>query len=103
MEYLIQYTKDELQSDIKKWVADAIREYKPESKEPIRPEYVTRQQVKEELHVSFPTLNRFDKEGILTAKKIGGRVLYLWSDIEKAINQDQSIKYKRSNSKSRSL
>jgi len=95
MELLIQYTKDEFQIDIKKWVAAAIREYIPESKEPIRPEYITRQQAKEELHVSFPTLNRFDKEGILTARKIGGRVLYLWSDIEKAINPDQPIKYRR--------
>lgn len=98
MELLIQYTKEDFQSDLKKIVADAIREHKPKSKEPIRPEYLTRQQVKEKLHVSFPTLNRFDKEGILTAHKIGGRVLYLWSDVEKAINPDQQpIKYRRAN------
>lgn len=101
MELLIQYTKDEFQIDIKKWVADAIREHTPEIKDPIR--YGTRQQVKDELHVSYPTLNRFNKEGILTARKIGGRVLYLWTDIEKAINQDQNIKYRRANNKSRSL
>ncbi len=95
MDLLIQYTKDDFQADIRKIVAETIREYMPESKEQIRPEYVTRQQVKDKLHVSFPTLNRFNKEGILTAKKIGGRVLYLWSDIEKAINQDQAIKYRR--------
>ena len=102
-QYLIHYSVADFQSDLKKIVADAIREFKPETKEPNRPEYVTRQQVRDELHVSFPTLNRFDKEGILTAKKIGGRVLYLWSDIEKAINQDHNIKYRRSYSKSRSL
>ena len=95
MELLIQYTKDEFQIDIKNWFADAIRDYKSETKEPVRPKYGTRQQVRDELHVSYPTLNRFDKEGILTARKIGGRVLYLWSDIEKAINQDQAIKYRR--------
>ena len=95
MELLIQYTKDEFQSDIKKWVAAAIRDCMPESKEPVRPEYGTRQQVKDEIHVSYPTLNRLDREGILTAKKIGGRVLYLWSDVEKAINPDQPIKYRR--------
>jgi hypothetical protein len=97
MDLLIQYTKEEFQNDLKKIVADAIRETKPESKEPIRPEYLTRQQVKEKLHVSFPTLNRFDKEGILTAHKIGGRVLYLWSDVETAINPDQPVKYRRAN------
>ena len=96
-QYLIHYSVSEFQSDLKKIVADAIRETKPESKEIIKSEYLTRQQVKEKLHVSFPTLNRFDKEGILTAHKIGGRVLYLWSDVEKAINPDQPVKYRRAN------
>jgi len=95
MEYLIHYSVADFKLDIKKCVADAIREYMPETKEPIRPEYMTRQQVRDEVHVSYPTLNRFDKEGILTARKIGGRVLYLRSDIEKAINPDQPIKYRR--------
>jgi hypothetical protein len=96
-QFLIHYTVSDFQNDIRKIVADAIRETKSQSKEPERPEYLTRQQAKEELHVSFPTLNRFDKEGILTARKIGGRVLYLRSDIEKAINPDQPIKYRRAN------
>jgi len=97
-QFLIQYTVSDFQADIRKIVAETIRDTKPESKEPIRPEYLTRQQVKEKLHVSFPTLNRFDKEGILTAHKIGGRVLYLWSDVEKAINPDQPpVKYRRAN------
>lgn len=96
-QFLIHYTVSDFQNDIRKIVAEAIRETKPESKEPIRPEYLTRREVKERLHVSYPTLNRFDKEGILTAHKIGGRVLYLWSDVEKAINPDQPIKYRRGN------
>lgn len=94
-QFLFHYTVSDFQNDIRKIVAETIRDNKPESKETIRPEYLTRQQVKEKLHVSFPTLNRFDKEGILTAHKIGGRVLYLWSDVEKAINPDQPIKYRR--------
>ena len=96
-QFLIHYTVSEFQSDIRKIVAEAIQEHKNQSKEPGRPEYLTRQQAKEELHVSFPTLNRFDKEGILAARKIGGRVLYLRSDVEKAINPDQPIKYRRAN------
>lgn len=94
-QFLMHYTVSDFQNDIRKIVSEAIRENKPESKEPIRPEYLTRREVKERLHVSYPTLNRFDKEGILTAHKIGGRVLYLWSDVEKAINPDQQIKYRR--------
>lgn len=96
-QFLIHYTVSDFQNDIRKIVAETIRDTKSESKETIRPEYLTRQQVKEKLHVSFPTLNRFDKEGILTAHKIGGRVLYLWSDVEKAINPEHPIKYRRAN------
>lgn len=94
-QFLIHYTVSDFQNDIRKIVAETIRETKPESKEPIRPEYLTRQQVKEKLHVSYPTLNRFDKDGILTAHKIGGRVLYTLESIEKALNPEQPIKYRR--------
>ena len=93
--YLIHYSDSEFQADIRKIFVDVFREHFPQSKEPIRPEYLTRQQVKEKLHVSFPTLNRFDKEGILTAHKIGGRVLYTLESIEKALNPEQPIKYRR--------
>lgn len=84
-----------LEPIFKRWVIEAIRETKPESKEPTNPEYLTRKEVKEKLHVSFPTLNRFDKEGILIAQKIGGRVLYLYSDVQKALKQGQNLKYRR--------
>lgn len=94
-QFLIHYTVEDFQNDIRKIVAETIRETKPEKKESERPEYLTRQQVKEQLHLSYPTLNRFNREGILTARKIGGRVLYLWSDVEKAIHQD--LKYRRAN------
>jgi hypothetical protein len=94
-QFLIHYTKSDFQADVRKIVAETIREYYPESKEPVRPKYGTRRQVKEEAHLSYPTLNRYDKEGILKAHKIGGRVLYLWSEVEKAINPDQPVKYRR--------
>lgn len=92
-QFLIHYTVEDFQNDIRKIVAETIRETKSEKKESERPEYLTRQQVKEQLHLSYPTLNRFNKEGILIARKIGGRVLYLRSDVEKAIHQD--LKYRR--------
>jgi hypothetical protein len=96
-QFLFHYTVSDFENSIRKIVAETIRATSPESTKPIRPEYLTRKQVKEELHVSFPTLNRFDKEGILTARKIGGRVLYLRSDVEMAINPYKPIKYRRAN------
>lgn len=93
--YLIHYTVDEFHHDLKKIVAETIRETKPESKEPNSPEYLTRHEVCKKLHVSLPTLNRLHRENILTAQKIGGRVLYTSESITKALQQGQSIKYRR--------
>jgi len=94
MDFLIHYTKDEFQSDLKKIVNDAIREHQSEVK-PARPKYGTRDEVKKVIHVSLPTLNRMNKEGILKAHKISGRVLYLWDEVYAAIEQGQNLKYRR--------
>lgn len=94
MDLLIQYTKEEFQSDLKKIVADAIREHRPEE-QPIKQRLFTRAEIRKEFNVSNPTLNRWNKEGILKANKIGGRVLYTLESIEKALNQGQNLKYRR--------
>lgn len=94
MDFLIHYTKDEFQSDLKKIVTDAIREHRHEEK-PTRPKYGTRDEVKKVIHVSLPTLNRMNKDGILKAHKISGRVLYLWDEVYAAIEQGQNLKYRR--------
>ena len=94
MDLLIQYTKEEFQSDLKKIVTDAIREHQPEEKT-TRPKYGTRNEVKKVVHVSLPTLSRMNKEGILKAHKISGRVLYIWDEVFASIEQGQSLKYRR--------
>lgn len=94
-QFLIHYTVDEFHHDLKKIVSETIRETKPESKEPARPKYGTRDEVKKVIHVSLPTLNRMNKDGILTARKISGRVLYLWDEVYAAIEQGQNLKYRR--------
>ncbi len=99
-QFLMQLTVEEFdkrQDERLKKFAETILGSKTQSKEPISPEYRTRKETSKKLHVSLPTLNRFDKDGILTAHKIGGRVLYLESDIEMALQQDQSLKYRRVN------
>lgn len=93
--FLIHYTVEEFHRDIKKLVSEAIREQKSEKKQSNVSEYATRKEVAEKLHISFPTLNRLHRDGILVSNKIGGRVLYLWSDVEKAINSGKSVKYRR--------
>jgi ribosomal protein S20 len=47
--------------------------------------YYTRKEVKELLGVSYPTLNTWEKRGILKTCRIGGRVVYRADDLEEAI------------------
>lgn len=94
-QYLIHFTVEEFRNEIKKIVADTIRETYQEKETTSNPEYFSRKQTKEKLHVSYPTLNRFDKEGILKAHKIGGRVLYLSTEVDEAIKKNTSLKYIR--------
>jgi|APCry1669188910_1035180.scaffolds.fasta_scaffold12147_2 hypothetical protein len=94
MRYLIDLTEEEFKQTIAEATAIAIREHQPEEKT-TRPKYGTRNEVKKVIHVSLPTLNRMNKEGILKAHKISGRVLYLWDEVFASIEQGQSLKYRR--------
>jgi hypothetical protein len=84
-----------LEPIFKRWVMEAISETKP--KEPVKQQVYDRNEIKEKFHVSYPTLNRWNKEGILEVTKVGGRVLYTLESIEKALNVGQPIKYRRVN------
>ncbi|MFG6686247.1 helix-turn-helix domain-containing protein [Mariniflexile sp. HNIBRBA6329] len=49
-------------------------------------EWYTREEVKDLLKVSFTTLWKYNKEGVLKAKKIGSRVYYLKTDLFNLLN-----------------
>lgn len=57
--------------------------------------YYTRQELKDFLHISYPTINRLEKNGKIKGYRIGGRVLYKKDQIEGALTQIPSVKYKR--------
>ncbi|UAY52140.1 helix-turn-helix domain-containing protein [Ferruginibacter albus] len=45
----------------------------------------TRKEAAEYLKISLPTLNQRTKEGLIKASRIGNRVLYLQSELNKAL------------------
>ena len=47
--------------------------------------FLTRTQVAELLQVSFPTLHRYQKEGLIPYRKIGRRILYSKCEVLEAI------------------
>ena len=62
-------------------------------------EYGTRGQVSKKLQISLSTLHSYTKNGILQGCRIGGKVLYKWDEVEKAVKDMQSIKFQRRTSK----
>lgn len=72
--------------------ANDLREFLNEVKDQLTPEktekYLTRAQVCEILSVDQSTIWRWDKLGYLKAIKIGGKIRYRQSDIDKLLKTD---------------
>ena len=57
--------------------------------------FYSRKEVAQLLHVTLPTLARLTKDGLITAKKIGSRVLYEAEAIDNAVRENRMLKYRR--------
>lgn len=64
---------------------------------PKEPKFYSRKETAQLLHVTLPTLSRLTKDGLITAKKVGSRILYEAEDIDKAVQENRTFKYKRVN------
>ena len=51
---------------------------------------LTRQEAADKMRITLPTLWRYDKENLLKPQKIGGRRIYLLSDIEAFIEKGRA-------------
>ena len=59
------------------------------------PRFYSRIEAAKILHVTLPTLARFTKDGLITAKKVGNRILYDAEAIDEAVKENRIFKYKR--------
>lgn len=57
--------------------------------------YLSRSEVAEQLKISLPTLHSLTLQGNITGYRIGRRVLYKRNEVEGALHQISSTKYKR--------
>ncbi len=82
---IIQY--DELMTGISNMLDSKISNFNKitivESKE----ELLTREQLKNKLNISFPTLHKFMKEGKIPFKKIGKKTYFNYPEILNLINR----------------
>jgi len=75
-------------------IEDKLRQFQPEQPKPTNGEYATRRDVCERLKISLATLHYYTKDGTLKGYRIGGRVLYKLAEIEQAVKQIETVKYK---------
>ncbi len=54
--------------------------------------FLTRKEVSKKLNITLPTLHNYTKRGLIKSYKIGSRILYKESDIDRAITE---IKFKQ--------
>lgn len=88
---LEQTTQAELRSIIRSSVVEALESLRAESKESPSKQKLTRQQLKDEFHISFPTILKLEKKGVLKSYRIGRRVLFDRLEVEAALQERRFI------------
>lgn len=58
-------------------------------------QWLSRAETADLLHVSFPTLRRYEKEKILVPTRLGRRVLYAREDVEARLAEGYSVNQRR--------
>lgn len=84
----------DLQTIIGEILEEKLRQFKPEHQIQPTNEYITRREVCSRLKISLATLHTYTKDGTLKGYKIGGRVLYLLTEVEQSIQAIQANKFK---------
>jgi excisionase family DNA binding protein len=92
---LIEISVSELEISVKKWIWDVLLEFqKNEGKSKSNSELLTRNEVSKLLNVTLATLHNWNKQGKLTPKKIGTRILYSKEQVMYALEDIDRLKYK---------
>lgn len=51
------------------------------------PQYLTRKDVKDQFHISYPTILKYEREGKFKGYRLGRRILYKKQQIEEALEE----------------
>ena len=82
---LQETTQAELKTLIRLSVAEALESLREELKTTSIRKKLTRQQVKDEFYISFPTILKLEKQGKLKGYRIGRRVLFDRLEVENTL------------------
>ena len=84
-EYLKEIVREVLAEEVQKLIPQQNTTQK----------YCTRKEAAKRARITLPTLDKYIQEGKIKAHRLGRRVLFSEEDINSAIEQMPSIKYKR--------
>lgn len=88
MEHLeITLNRNDFLSEIREMNQSLISEFQKKSKIITRPQYATRHEVAAALHITIGTLDRLIKNKEIKAYRIGGRILFRWSEVDQALKE----------------
>ena len=59
------------------------------------PKFKTRKETAKIVHATLPTLARITKDGLLSSKRVGSRILYEADAIDEAVKKQVVFKYRR--------
>jgi len=97
MENVIMYSipPKDLRDLIGNILEEKLNQFHPEPRQTNENgEYLTRKEVCDLLRISLSTLHYYSKDGTLQSYRIGGRILYKTAEVENAVQEIQSTKYK---------
>jgi excisionase family DNA binding protein len=78
-------SKDELRNIIRQGVLEALEFLRAEQTPKLASAKISRQQLKDEYHLSFPTILKLEKNGTLKGYRIGRRVLFDRHEVEQSL------------------
>lgn len=73
--------------DLKEWAVDLIENAKNDFQGERKEQYLTQKKVEDILNVTHSTLWRWNKTGYLERIRVGGKVRYRLSDIERILQE----------------
>ena len=86
-------TPEYLKEIVREVLAEEVPKLIPQQK--ANQKYYTRKEAAKKARITLPTLDKYIQEGKIKAHRLGRRVLFSEEDINNAIEQMPSIKYKR--------
>ena len=89
----VTLTVAQMQSLISECVKEALKTIEQTKEEQVK--YLTRLEACKALHISLPTLSHYSELGLIPAKRIGNRILYLEADIQNALKDIPTRKYNK--------